>query len=773
MPSRLQPMPPIARRRDQPGLVTCCLAPRCWMPRCSVKRGLTVALAVACWLAAPWNLPASGWLGQATAAAQAGSQAGTQAESQASVRLSPADQQAVAQVVQLVRRAGELYQASQFAESGEQIDRAVAAVAQLTKRGDRAIDDALAPLIPRIINAHALLELEGIELTPFEPPARPESSSQSQSSQPGASQPRAASERAAMGGAAAKERAMAGEADADADSGRRSRRGRSGSANRRGGSAGSATAGPADRSPSFVYDVAPILVQRCGACHIQETRGDFSVANFALLARGTPAGTVIFPGDVVASRLIESIETGDMPRGDQQVTPEELQTLKDWVQAGARFDGPSPLLPMVAMAAAAAERSAAGGSTVAGRGRPARSASDDRSASGAGGASGDSATDSTVSFATQIAPILLEHCSGCHIDAPQVRGGLRMDTFALLMRGGADGPIVQAGDPDSSSLVRRLRGEDEPRMPAGRPPLSDQQIALIAQWIEEQAPLGQANPDQPLQRMATEAWAAGADAQELTQRRQELAQQHMNVAGVGASEVFQLESERFLVIGNTTQAIAEQVLEAAENISKRLQGKLDIASLRGRTTVFVMPRRYDYSEFAKMVEQRSVPADWQAHWRIDAADAYLVVLGAPSDGVADFEQRLVAPLTSLAISSLGRDVPRWFADGVGKNEAAAALGRRGADEVARWNAAVPAAATAMERAEQVERGQLSPEQTEAIGYGAVATMQKLQRRPYQQLLSRLGDGPFEAVFTQAFGVAPNAYLDQWKAMTAPAADRRR
>ena len=88
--------------------------------------------------------------------------------------------------------------------------------------------------------------------------------------------------------------------------------------------------------------MAPILVSRCGRCHVSDSKGGFSLATFAALMKGPPEGVVIFAGDTVGSRLIETIETGDMPRGGGKVTPQELQTLKAWILSGAKFDGSDP-----------------------------------------------------------------------------------------------------------------------------------------------------------------------------------------------------------------------------------------------------------------------------------------------------------------------------------------------------------------------------------------------------------------------------------------------
>ena len=126
--------------------------------------------------------------------------------------------------------------------------------------------------------------------------------------------------------------------------------------------------------------------------------------------------------------MIETIETGDMPRGGGKVTPQELQTLKAWIMAGAKFDGTDPESPIVAGATPAT--------------RPVNMNVEIRRATGS----------ETVSFAADVAPLLVENCNGCHIDAMQNRGGLRMDTFAQLMRGGDTGPIAIAGNSDRDRL---------------------------------------------------------------------------------------------------------------------------------------------------------------------------------------------------------------------------------------------------------------------------------------------------------------------------------
>lgn len=629
----------------------------------------------------------------------------------ANAELTASQKKAVAGIAQSVREAGTLFQAGDFEESGKRIESAVAAIEKLVADGGAEAYDAVSPAFPRIVNAQALLELEGVVVPPFIKPERPEAM------RPDKPEP-AATPRAKP----------------------RSRRG--------GLQPNAAVGADAAAGPSFVRQVAPILVQHCGQCHINRSQGDFSMATFAVLAKGPPEGTVIFPGDIIASRLIETIETGDMPRGGGKVPPEQFQLLKDWIVAGAKYDAPSPLIPLATLASA----SPAG--PVPATPMPAAPADS---------AVRQSTGQETVSFARDIAPILIENCNGCHIDAPQVRGGLRMDTFAALMNGGASGPVVMSGDAVASLLVRKIKGEEGARMPAGgRPPLSDSQITLISKWIEENATFDGAGADRSLRAMASQAWADSASDEELNARRAELARKNLLLVGTAATKLVENEADRFFVIGDVGDATAKAVATAATKALAKIKPTIDPSSIRGRVTIFVMPKRYDYSEFAKMVEGRGVPSDWQSHWRYDGVDAYIALLAAPSDSDASIEARLAGPLASLAVATRGDDAPRWFAEGVGRATTARSYAKD-FPNVGGWNSGLFHAVAAMKDGGQFVKNELPPEATDVIGYAILSTMIKSQRKQFDNVLKNLDKGmPFDQAFTAAFGVAPAAYVDRWK-----------
>src|SRR6478672_4634654 len=81
-------------------------------------------------------------------------------------------------------------------------------------------------------------------------------------------------------------------------------------------------------------------------------------------------------------------------------------------------------------------------------------------------------------FTSDVAPILQKNCLACHSSAAKM-GGLVMEKFDLLMKGGAHGPVIVPGKSGESRLVMMLEGKVQPRMPFGSDPLPAADIATI------------------------------------------------------------------------------------------------------------------------------------------------------------------------------------------------------------------------------------------------------------------------------------------------------
>jgi len=84
---------------------------------------------------------------------------------------------------------------------------------------------------------------------------------------------------------------------------------------------------------------------------------------------------------------------------------------------------------------------------------------------------------------SDIDQILRARCVICHA-GPAAPLGLSLDSRDGLLAGSSRGAIVAAGDPGGSELIKRLKGTSLPRMPMTGPPyLTDEEVALIEQWI--------------------------------------------------------------------------------------------------------------------------------------------------------------------------------------------------------------------------------------------------------------------------------------------------
>jgi hypothetical protein len=99
--------------------------------------------------------------------------------------------------------------------------------------------------------------------------------------------------------------------------------------------------------------------------------------------------------------------------------------------------------------------------------------------------------DEKIDFSAQVKPILNKRCISCH-------GGVKRNAdFSLLFRHEAldtteSGKLaIIPGDPNHSEMIRRVNLKDpEERMPYKEEPLSNEEIRILTQWIEEGAEWG-------------------------------------------------------------------------------------------------------------------------------------------------------------------------------------------------------------------------------------------------------------------------------------------
>ena len=93
-------------------------------------------------------------------------------------------------------------------------------------------------------------------------------------------------------------------------------------------------------------------------------------------------------------------------------------------------------------------------------------------------------------YADVVDNMMQRRCSNCHSD-DQSRGGLSVSSYDSIMRGGREGVVVIPGNPAKSDIYHRviIPNTDPAYMPKGdRPPLSADQMAALALWIQIGAP---------------------------------------------------------------------------------------------------------------------------------------------------------------------------------------------------------------------------------------------------------------------------------------------
>lgn len=93
---------------------------------------------------------------------------------------------------------------------------------------------------------------------------------------------------------------------------------------------------------SFKVHVLPIFEQNCVKCHGgekpeggQRLEEGLSLKTYEDIMAGSWNGSVIEPGDVEDSYLIEQIVTGRMPKEGERLSPAEIEIITAWVEAGA------------------------------------------------------------------------------------------------------------------------------------------------------------------------------------------------------------------------------------------------------------------------------------------------------------------------------------------------------------------------------------------------------------------------------------------------------
>lgn len=102
-----------------------------------------------------------------------------------------------------------------------------------------------------------------------------------------------------------------------------------------------------DLTPTFAADVAPVLQSRCTPCHIGLRTSGVEMTTYTLLSTsvGQQYGiAIVQPGDADGSPIIDKISNDNpahgvrMPQGLPPLSAAQIQTIREWIDAGANDD---------------------------------------------------------------------------------------------------------------------------------------------------------------------------------------------------------------------------------------------------------------------------------------------------------------------------------------------------------------------------------------------------------------------------------------------------
>ncbi len=97
-----------------------------------------------------------------------------------------------------------------------------------------------------------------------------------------------------------------------------------------------------------------------------------------------------------------------------------------------------------------------------------------------------SSVPAPIDYQREVHPILAARCLECH-SQDRRKGGLSLATYADALEGGRTGAAIRPGNSAGSLLVHRVIGEIAPQMPYGERALTEADVALLRQWIDQGA----------------------------------------------------------------------------------------------------------------------------------------------------------------------------------------------------------------------------------------------------------------------------------------------
>src|SRR5262249_6759675 len=195
------------------------------------------------------------------------------------------------------------------------------------------------------------------------------------------------------------------------------------------------------------------------------------------------------------------------------------------------------------------------------------------------------------------------------------------------------------------------------------------QIAKFEKWVAEGARFDGDAPNQSTRMLAALTHAKAATHDELSADRMTAGRRLWLLANPNNKPVV-VQTKNLIVISGLPEDAANEIARTAESqaevVAKQLHAPANQPLVKGRIVLFIMPNRYSYSEFGKMVENRQLPAEWRGNWKYDVVDAYGVALQPTETNDYSFPALMAQEIASVYVASLAGAPPQWFSEGSGR-----------------------------------------------------------------------------------------------------------
>lgn len=485
-----------------------------------------------------------------------------------------------------------------------------------------------------------------------------------------------------------------------------------------------------DGKVSFVEDVAPLIDSKCLGCHgATNAQAGLRLDTLAGWRRGGRSGPLLAPGNAARSLLIARLTApagqGQMPQRGEPLSREEIQAVGKWINQGANVEGANPTIALADIIYEHEKKTMQIEIP-----KP-------------------KGTE-TVSFTRDMAPWMSNLCLGCH-NSRNKSGGLSVETFYDLMKGGDTGLVILPGDMENSRFFRLVGGLELPRMPQGQARITRKNYEDMKKWFQEGNTFDGSDPRTNIRtyvqtpaQMAANEFRTKTNEEMLAHRKERTLDQLKRSVPNDPQNL--AESENFLVVGNVDESRLKDVSSWAEEQLGAVQ-KLFGGSgspWRGRLGVIVLKDRFSYDEFNQVVEQRRADANMKGHSKVTAnfEDAYIAIqdVGDSTDQELTTRKNLTEHLTGAYLQKNGSVLPSWIISGTGLMMATNP--REDAKRIAEMKQIAASIVPTIQRPDDVfDDGTFSPGTIGAVGYTLVRFLIDTQGAPkFAQFVGQLQQG---------------------------------